>query len=363
MSASQPTIRNQSLDALRGVAILLVLGRHFPYYALWHRIGWAGVDLFFVLSGFLVSGLLFNSFKESGELHIGRFVIRRGLKIWPGFYALLLFATILCVKTPTPMPWQKLFLSFTFLQNYSSTSLWSLGHIWSLAVEEHFYLFLPLLLTVLIRSRPVRPFYPIPAISGVCIVACLGLRYFTTHAGQYEFLAATHLRIDGLFAGVTLGYWFHFRREIFGRFNGTWSLFCGLLLCSPVFWYEVSSRVMQTIGSTILLVGFSLITAWVVSWTAKTYASRKGCAVLAKIGYYSYSIYLWHFMVGIIFEVIFPHSVIAFWFYVLLAIAVGIVMAKAIEFPFLRLRDRVVPRTPRSKNAVLAKSEIPLIPA
>ena len=56
--------RNQSLDVLRCVAILLVLGRHLDYYPLWSKIGWIGVDLFFVLSGFLVSGLLFHEFKE-----------------------------------------------------------------------------------------------------------------------------------------------------------------------------------------------------------------------------------------------------------------------------------------------------------
>ena len=53
--------RNQSLDVLRGIAILLVLGRHFNYFPLWRQAGWIGVDLFFVLSGFLISGLLFGN--------------------------------------------------------------------------------------------------------------------------------------------------------------------------------------------------------------------------------------------------------------------------------------------------------------
>src|SRR6266404_5072272 len=79
--------RNQSLDVLRGVAILLVLGRHAPYIEhshylnFWFRIGWSGVDLFFVLSGFLISGLLFSEFKRTGEIELKRFWIRRAFDL------------------------------------------------------------------------------------------------------------------------------------------------------------------------------------------------------------------------------------------------------------------------------------------
>jgi peptidoglycan/LPS O-acetylase OafA/YrhL len=60
--------RNTNLDALRALAILMVIGRHFDYSTYWTRVGWAGVDLFFVLSGFLVSGLLFTDSKERGRI-------------------------------------------------------------------------------------------------------------------------------------------------------------------------------------------------------------------------------------------------------------------------------------------------------
>jgi len=344
VNAPQPIIRNQSLDALRGVAILLVLGRHVNYYSLWHRIGWVGVDLFFVLSGFLVSGLLFHSYKEHGALYIRRFILRRGLKIWPGFYALLLFALLLCRISSTPVPWQQMALSATFLQNYFGPSFWPLGHIWSLAVEEHFYLFLPLLLLVLVKLRPTSPFSVIPQISVFLILVCLALRYFTTYPGQYVTIKATHLRIDGLFAGVTLGYWFHFRTDIFARLAGTWSLVAAALCCLPMFFFEMDSRTMQTLGSTMLLLGFSLLTAWSVSRAPTNYATRKVSSALSQVGYYSYSIYLWHFALGIMSHSAFPQSGFAFWCYILFAIAVGVVMAEAIEMPFLRLREKIMPR-------------------
>src|SRR5437867_3544975 len=87
-----------SLDCLRALALLLVLGRHVGpppsdsptleryFFDFWHRGGWIGVDVFFVLSGFLVSGLLFADYKRYDHLFPIRFYIRRGFKIYPAFY-------------------------------------------------------------------------------------------------------------------------------------------------------------------------------------------------------------------------------------------------------------------------------------
>src|SRR5580658_8107142 len=104
------TGRVLSLDVLRGVAILLVIGRHhfinprdagllFVPAAVWHRYGWTGVDLFFVLSGFLVGGLLLKETLERGELHVPRFLVRREFKIWPSYYVFLIWVTIKTVIT------------------------------------------------------------------------------------------------------------------------------------------------------------------------------------------------------------------------------------------------------------------------
>src|SRR5215218_1223830 len=83
-----------SLDVLRGVAILLVLVRHMPggaaasgAAAFFYQIGWTGVDLFFVLSGYLISGLLYAEADATGRVRVGRFWVRRGLRIWPAYFA------------------------------------------------------------------------------------------------------------------------------------------------------------------------------------------------------------------------------------------------------------------------------------
>src|SRR5713226_5024265 len=161
--------RNQSLDVLRGVAVLLVIANHYPYYAL-ARAGWIGVDLFFVLSGFLISGLLFSDLLSQGSISLGRFFIRRGLKIYPAFYFFLGLTTLL---SPGIRHDGRILSEVFFLQSYLPR-IW--GHTWSLAIEEHFYIMLPLLLIVLNRRNWLRH---IPAISVALIVGCLAMRIGT----------------------------------------------------------------------------------------------------------------------------------------------------------------------------------------
>ena len=83
-------MRNKRLDILRCVAILMVIAHHSNSFPILTKVGWVGVDLFFVLSGFLISGLLYSEFKKRQTISVGRFFIRRGLKIYPAFYILLL---------------------------------------------------------------------------------------------------------------------------------------------------------------------------------------------------------------------------------------------------------------------------------
>ena len=159
--------RNLQLDVLRGVAVLLVFGRHLELpepdglagiaARVWFRIGWLGVDLFFVLSGFLIGGLLLTEHARHGRIDVGRFLIRRGLKIYPAY--LVFIGYLVCMpllkvalRGDDPVPvlaaqWQLYWPNLLFLQNYIGTN--PAGHTWTLAVEEHFYLLLPWLLVAL----------------------------------------------------------------------------------------------------------------------------------------------------------------------------------------------------------------------
>lgn len=145
-------MRNKRLDVLRCIAILLVIGHHAQTFPVWTRTGWVGVDLFFVLSGFLISGLLYSEYKKRQNISVGRFFIRRGLKIYPAFYFFLaatLAAQLLLYKGSVPL--KPYLYEMLFIQNYHF-AIWQ--HTWSLAVEEHFYIALALLLLALVRFLP-----------------------------------------------------------------------------------------------------------------------------------------------------------------------------------------------------------------
>src|SRR5579859_7331652 len=122
MPSSRPDLsRNFNLDVLRGVAILLVVCHHLgiPGFRLG---GWIGVDLFFVLSGFLISGLLFREWKTQGTVNLARFYIRRGLKIYPAFYALLAATLVVNAVLPgvpsQPVTIHSVLAEAIFVQNY-----------------------------------------------------------------------------------------------------------------------------------------------------------------------------------------------------------------------------------------------------
>ena len=345
--ASAPTQRNQSLDVLRCAAILLVLGRHFPYYWLWGRIGWIGVDLFFVLSGFLISGLLFQDYKDHGRIDWKRFLIRRGFKIYPPFYVFLAAMAVFFVAARPAFLGRWMFTTVVFAQNYFQNDLPGvMGHTWSLAVEEHFYILLPALLILLIAiRRSADPFGAIlPIFVGLSLV-CLSLRCLTLPTG--ELAEMTHMRMDSLFCGVTLGYLFHFRSHWFQKLTGHYALALAFLFCLPAALLDTTSRAMQTIGLTGLFLGFAFLVAWSLDRAPKNMIFSAVYRGAARIGFYSYSIYLWHTAArGLIWHAHVP-AVLLFWIYIAVAIALGIVMARLIEVPSLTLRQKWFPTTSR----------------
>lgn len=364
------------LDVLRAVAVLLVLGRHigFPldgwnpladgFLRLWARGGWIGVDLFFVLSGFLVSGLLFREYQRYGAVSVPRFLIRRGLKIYPAFYFFLALTMLRIVLTNGvgTLPVEALICESLFIQNYGPAVL---SHTWSLAVEEHFYLCCVLLLLYLTRRArgDKDPYRSIPMIFLVVAAASLAARL--VHGLYWPFaysthLFPTHLRLDGLMCGVCLSYLYHFRRGLLTSFvRGREGLLfgLGLALFAPAFLFPLErTYLIYTLGLTGLYLGSGLV---VLVLVFRGLPNLRPLRALAFVGGYSYSIYLWHFMVRFLSEETLrvllhrsagsPLTVLT---YFVGTFVVGIAMAKLIEFPVLRWRDRLFPSRCASMTTV-----------
>jgi peptidoglycan/LPS O-acetylase OafA/YrhL len=337
--ASAEGRRIPTLDALRGIAILLVLGRHLQYFRLWAKAGWAGVDLFFVLSGFLVSGLIFREWKAKGSTDVVRFYIRRGFKIYPVFYALLL-VSVLLPRLPTyAVSHSTILAEAFFVQNYFH-GIWE--YTWSLAVEEHFYIMLPFLLWLFRKdSRPDDPFAFLPRFFVVIATASLALRIISALVAGHDFaiawawLVRTPMRMDGLLFGVLLSYYRHFRPTTLIAIAHNKLTTIGVFGIALPLLFSNENPLMYTAGLTILYLAFGCLLAKVIdiSWGRWTAAARP----LALIGVYSYSIYLSH---GFVWRLLPPRNFPGFCVSLTAALALGVLISKLIEFPMLRLRDR-----------------------
>jgi peptidoglycan/LPS O-acetylase OafA/YrhL len=161
------------LTGLRAVAITVVVARHtgevWPGGFDGSAFGFAGVDIFFVLSGFLITSLLVGEWWRTGSISLGQFYIRRALRLLPALFAFLLVVLILTPFEPDVshrVLAQTVGLSAVFLGNIAKTlhMQFPLPHLWSLGMEEQFYLLWPALLLVLLRLRVSRT-----AILGVVI--------------------------------------------------------------------------------------------------------------------------------------------------------------------------------------------------
>jgi peptidoglycan/LPS O-acetylase OafA/YrhL len=369
--AGTPRPRLVELDVLRAAAMGLVLVNHLyamPFPASWpgwsHRLfdagvrgGWVGVDLFFVLSGYLVSGLLFAEYRARGTLTVKRFYARRAWKIYPAYYAMLA-VTIVGLALAHGKPPTGLFLSEAlFVQNYLP-GVWL--HTWSLAAEEHFYLLLPLVLLAFVRRKPgaADPFAGVLPLAVLTVgVTCLTLR--VAHAELFPEasfsarMSRTHFRIDGLFAGVLVGYLAHFHAARFVPIarRWRWPLIAGgcvalippfVLVHSEHVWFTTGGFTVNTLASCAILAGVLHLRL----------PANSAVAATAYLGRCSYAIYLWHIpwvLLGIpqlerlVGEPLDFAPRVAV--YVIGSVGLGVLMTKLIEVPTLRLREKWSPAT------------------
>src|SRR5438034_1694893 len=181
--------RQPGLDLLRALAIIVVVIYHAALFGFKlpgrvDRFGWIGVDLFFVLSGYLIGGQLLAPLARDRRINLGRFFARRALRIMPAYFAILAVYFLLPPWREYPEMSQPLWKFLLSVQNIALHCGTAFSHAWSLAVEDQFYLALPFLLLFLYR----HPLPPVgrtrPVASAAIIIPCLivigviGLRAF-----------------------------------------------------------------------------------------------------------------------------------------------------------------------------------------
>ncbi|HQV50822.1 MAG: acyltransferase [Flavobacteriales bacterium] len=351
--------RWQYVDVLRGIAVILVILHHHAAGGIIGEYGWLGVDLFFVLSGFLVSGLIFDEYRRTNGFAGVRFLIRRGFKIYPSFYALIIVSALLMEVIGSRDPLMNYIAELFFFQNYHA-GLWS--HTWSLAVEEHFYLLLVFAAVVLMALPSRIKWRGMIVLSALLFLFFLALRIYTYQTIPYHVTThfiPSHLRMDSLLGGVLLSAWHRFRpvsfKALFGR-NSIVLIACMALFLAPVLFFRFGSTVMGTIGLSGAFLAGAIAVGMAVSRTPLPETSgiqRYIISPLAWVGGISYNTYLWHLLVLLVVEKVMVKfslggSILELMFFAAGSFLVGSIVTRFIEIPFLRMREKWYPKQSRS---------------
>jgi peptidoglycan/LPS O-acetylase OafA/YrhL len=350
--------RQIELDFIRGIAIIAVMGFHFHSYPTGSAIiaaieyplksfGHEGVNLFFTLSGFLVGGLLLKQYAHQGRIDAGRFIIRRIFKIWPAYYVLILFH-VFAGRHPTST---FLVQNLTHMQNYFGSSI---AQTWSLAVEEHFYLFLPALLILFARIG-LRANALIGALFAICALVLVARTAAVSNGDLQGTFFYTQYRIDSLLFGVILAAFYWMKPEAYRWLADRKWLLIGLvaMLVAWIMFATPHLALDQSIGYTVQAIGFTALIVLTLEYS-KSIKKTRLYRLIGWIGIYSYGIYLWHSLALAPADMMIRKAsalglpAIPSWAVIMgaqffIAIVLGYVTTRAVEFPFLRIRDALFP--------------------
>lgn len=347
---------------MRAAAVLAVVLYHLTVFGElpesilpYTYFGWMGVDLFFVLSGFLIGQQLFRSYLHGGKPSITGFYLRRAYRILPAYLAVLALYFLVPAwrDYPNLAPLWK-FLTFTMNFGFSFKQR-AFSHAWSLCVEEHFYLVLPLLTAWFMRKPSLRK-----TISAMLLITLFGILlrgYLITHFPDDlwpRIYYPTYTRLDGLLAGVTLALISTFRPAWWKVWmqRGHTLFLSGVACLGCVLWMlrdhnlgddTGSAKWAVIVGFPLLSVGLGLITASSVSKNGLLARYKvPGAQTLATL---AFALYLTHKAVAHLVMVRLPQFTTAqgpasWLLYAAACLSAAFLLHVTVERPFLRLRDR-----------------------
>jgi len=331
----------------------------FPLPAQVHRFGWIGVDLFFVLSGYLIGGQLLAPIARGQRIKLGRFFARRALRILPAYLVVLAIYVLLPSwrEYPEMFPLWKFLLS---VQNIGLRGGTAFSHAWSLAVEDQFYLLLPLVLLLVIRFRRVAVIVPCAIVLGGLALRWFLARQNLTENGvgsrgfQTLIYYATWTRLDPLVFGVALAAIEKFRPHWWQRLMNLapWLWLPGLaLIVYALYLGETDTITVTACVWQFLLVALGMAALLVCAVSPRLPFRRvkiPGAAFIASIAYSAYLVQklVIHFVAQLCAtRNIAPDSFAAIVGVELCVYAVATVLFFTIERPFLKLRHRVASRS------------------
>ncbi len=363
------------LDHLRALAIILVLLFHYrlfghPDWVLSSGVfAWTGVDLFFVLSGYLISVQLFASIAQGRKISMGEFYIKRTFRIIPAYLATL--ALYFLIPAFNEYAGKAPFWRFiTFTQNFGLDQRYSrsFSHAWSLCVEEQFYLVLPLLIILMLFLKAgKKAFILLPAIfiAGFIIRAFVYDNYVVPVKGSADFnmlwvkaiYYPTYNRLDGLLAGVGIAAINVFKPGLFKRITkyGNITLLISIVLIVIAYFMCLDrySFLGTVFGFPMVSIAYGVLVLAALSPGCVLYKFRS--KITASVATLSYSIYLTHKGIFHLTQVnlgklgIDLNSNLMILPCLLFALLGAVIMRFAVEKPFLKIRERILANMRKKK--------------
>ncbi len=356
------------LDHLRALAIIYVFLFHYfilsagqptwlPGFA---KFGWTGVDLFFVLSGFLISSQLFNELKKVEKINLRTFYLKRIFRILPAYF--LTVTLYFCIplfreKEALPPLWK--FLTFT--QNFGLNLKYfgTFSHAWSLCVEEHFYLFLPLILLLLQSTSLLKKSYWILILLFVLgfIIRIISYNNFympfinddKSWIYWYKYVYyPTYNRLDGLLVGVCIAAIYQFKPTIWNKLinYGNSLILIGIIILIGAYFLCIEPQTFyaSVVGFPLVSIGYGLVVIGAICPSSILYKWKS--KITTQIAVLSYVIYLTHkgviHLTHLLLKDYSLNNNLMLAICMITCILIAFIIHWMIEKPFMKLRNRIL---------------------
>ena len=341
------------LDGFRGYAILLVMLSHFHFVQM--DVAYLGVTLFFYVSGLLITKLLIAEYNKNSTVSLKNFYIRRVFRLYPALLFMLVVSIVVILLYNYSIIWSDILSGLFYFTNYylvyfspdltDTHYLLTSKILWSLSVEEHFYLFFPFLFVLFYSSKSKK----LAFLVSFLLVAFLVIRIMVAYSGRngteifQETYYTTHCRADSILYGcLSALLLYQFEQRFYQRLLSSYMIFLislGLLAFSLIyndFFFQTTFKyTLQGISFALMIPSFAILFQKGIVYSI---VANK---VFVFIGKLSYSLYLFHWVALKVANLQYEPATLKWYLVVIpLTIILSLLSYYGIEKPFLSLRKK-----------------------